>query len=92
MIFGNRSINKNLFLFNGQFEYIWKENKNSEFLLISYHNSFFAFFGNQIACNISCTKNIGIKNIIPIIMHNISSIIEWFLIGWVKKLEMSYKL
>lgn len=54
--------------------------------LISYHNSFFAFFGNQIACNISCTKNIGIKNIIPIIMHNISSIIEWFLIGWVKKL------
>ena len=69
MIFGNRSINKNLFLFNGQFEYIWKENKNSEFLLISYHNSFFAFFGNQFACNISCTKNIGIKNIIPIIMQ-----------------------
>lgn len=31
-------------------------------------------------------ENIGIKNIIPIIMHNISSIIEWFLIGWVKKL------
>ena len=31
-------------------------------------------------------NHIGIKNIIPIIMHNISSIIEWFLIGWVKKL------
>ena len=68
--------------------YLWNVGiqKNSEFLLISYHNSFFAFFGNQIACNISCSKNIGIKNIIPIIMHNISSVIEWFLIGWVKKL------
>ena len=56
MIFGNRTLIKIYFFLMGNSNIFEKENKNSEFLLISYHNSFFAFFGNQIACNISCTK------------------------------------